>query len=384
MLCSLLLDKMSWQEFFSTYDDDEFIAITGLTPYVFHYIFVKYCGCDTPIKTPQQLLFLFAYYKIYPVRRSFRQMFGIAKGHSARFHSHLYEWEKHLSSTMEELMQSWDDRLLPANRLPHLFDAHVTGSIDTFPVRVARPRNNEWQSNLYNGKYKGHVVKVQAVTDHLGTIIWFSGPHIGTNSDIAVYRENRPPLLNKEKLLGDKAYQGERKTLIVPFKKKKGQSRLTPVQYAFNRVHQWYRATVEHSFAYVKRYHILSGRYRGRISRNAEHLARAIHIIIHASAIRTRSHPHRTHLALFNEFVNYSQVNYDAVEIREWNDETGTGHTVDDFHRSVLVQVRLHNSRWDGEIRFINHRRNTVSVRFETAEVTTAGIPPMLVRYVRS
>jgi hypothetical protein len=156
---SLLLDKMLWQEFFSTYDDDEFIAITGLTPYVFHYIFVKYCGCDTPIKTPQQLLFLFAYYKIYPVRRSFRQVFGIAKGLSARFHSQLYEWEKHLSSTMEELMQSWDDRLLPANRLPHLFDAHVTGSIDTFPVRVARPRNNEWQSNLYNGKYKGHVVK---------------------------------------------------------------------------------------------------------------------------------------------------------------------------------------------------------------------------------
>ena len=156
------------------------------------------------------------------------------------------------------------------------------------------------------------------------------------------------------------------------------------MQYAFNRVHQWYRATVEHSFAYVKRYHILSGHYRERISRNAELLVRAIHIIIHASAIHSRSHPHRTHLALLNEFVDYSQVNYDAVEIREWNDEAGTGHTVDDFHRSVSVQVRLHNSWWDGEIRFINNRRNTVSVRFETAEVTTAGIPPMLVRHVRS
>ena len=249
--------------------------------------------------------------------------------------------------------------------------------------RVFRPRNSDWQSNLYNGKYKRHVVKIQAVTDHLGTLMWYSGPHIGTSSDIEVYRLNRPPLLDREELLGDKAYQGERNTLIVPFKKRKGQSRLTPVRYAFNRVHQWYRATVEHSFAYIKRFQILNGRYRGRISRNGEHLQRAVHIIIHSSAIYTRTHPHRQHLALLNEFVDHTRVNYSALEIREWNDDIGTGHTIDDFHRGMQVQVRLHDTWWNGEIRFINSRRGTVSVRFESADIATAGIPPILVRYGR-
>jgi hypothetical protein len=373
---------MSWYDFFSTYNEDEFIATTGLTPFVFQYIFIKYCGCDTPITKPYQLFCLFTFYKIYPVRRLFRQLFGIAPGQSARFLSQLYVWECHLAGVIEELSQSWDDRLLAANRLPHLFDRHVTGSIDTFPIRVFRPHDSGWQSNLYNGKYKAHVVKIQAITDHLGTIIWYSGLHIGTTSDIDIYRQNSPPLLDGEKLLADKAYQGERRTLIVPFKKKKGEQRLTPIRYAFNRVHQWYRATVEHSFAYIKRFHILNGRYRGRISRNADHLQRAAHIIIHASAIYTRTHPHRQHLNLFHEFVDYEKVNYAAVEVREWNDEDGgTSHTIDDFRRGMTVEVRLNNEWWPAEVRFINRRRCTVSVRFEFADVVTAGIPPTLLRH---
>jgi hypothetical protein len=126
-------------------------------------------------------------------------------------------------------------------------------------------------------------------------VLYSPGIHFLPDSrSVSLYRQTRPPLIDGEKLLADKAYQGERRTLIVPFKKRKGQARLTPVRYAFSRVHQWYRATVEHSFAYITRFHILNGRYRGRISKNADHLVRAVHIIMHASAIYT-THPHRQH-----------------------------------------------------------------------------------------
>ena len=96
-------------------------------------------------------------------------------------------------------------------------------------------------------------LKVQGVCDHRGNIIWYSGPHLGVTSDIKLFRDDCPPLDPHEKLLGDKAYIGEEDYLIAPFKKKRGADRLDGRRYHFNMVHAWYRATIEHCFAFVKR-----------------------------------------------------------------------------------------------------------------------------------
>ena len=84
-------------------------------------------------------------------------------------------------------------------------------------------------------------------------MIWYSGPHIGVTSDITVFRENCPPLDPGERLLGDKAYVGEPEYLIPPYKKKRGQIKLPDRKWHFNNIHAWYRATIEHCFAFVKR-----------------------------------------------------------------------------------------------------------------------------------
>lgn len=89
--------------------------------------------------------------------------------------------------------------------------------------------------------------------DHRGNIIWYSGPHLGVTSDIKLFRTFSPPLNPGEKLLGDKAYVGEPDRLIAPYKKKRGRTSVSARRAAFNVVHGWYRATIEHSFAFVKR-----------------------------------------------------------------------------------------------------------------------------------
>jgi hypothetical protein len=94
-------------------------------------------------------------------------------------------------------------------------------------------------------------LQVQAVCDHRGNIMWFSGPHIGVTHDVELFRQVTPPLQDGERLLGDKAYVGEPEDLIVPYKKRKGV--LSERRENFNVVHSWYRATIEHCFAYVKR-----------------------------------------------------------------------------------------------------------------------------------
>jgi hypothetical protein len=41
--------------------------------------------------------------------------------------------------------------------------------------------------------------------------------------------------------------------VIAPYKKKRGEERLTGRRWDFNNAHAWYRATIEHCFAFVKR-----------------------------------------------------------------------------------------------------------------------------------
>jgi len=91
------------------------------------------------------------------------------------------------------------------------------------------------------------------VCDHRGNLIWYSGPHIGVTSDIKLFRRSMPPLQDGERLLADKAYVGAREHLIVPYKKKPGRASLSRRRHDFNVAHSWYRATIEHCFAYVKR-----------------------------------------------------------------------------------------------------------------------------------
>ena len=62
-----------------------------------------------------------------------------------------------------------------------------------------------------------------------------------------------PPLADGERLLGDKAYVGLRGRVIAPYKKKSRAAGLSERRLAFNMVHGWYRATIEHCFAFVKR-----------------------------------------------------------------------------------------------------------------------------------
>lgn len=75
---------------------------------------------------------------------------------------------------------------------------------------------------------------------------------MGVTSDIRVFRENTPPLAAGERLLGDKAYIGDAR-LIAPVKKRRGVPVLAQRDQAYTLLHGWYRSTIEHCFAYIKR-----------------------------------------------------------------------------------------------------------------------------------
>jgi hypothetical protein len=143
---------MSADLFLFSFSNEEIVAATGVTRETFVYVFDRYCGQGTPISKPVRLYHLFVFYKLYPVARACNQVFGTTIHAYNRFLSRLYVYERYLSSVIEELREAWDNRLGERNRLPHAFGPHVTGSIDTFPINVNRPKDALHQRLLYNGK----------------------------------------------------------------------------------------------------------------------------------------------------------------------------------------------------------------------------------------
>ena len=67
---------------------------------------------------------------------------------------------KWLAEVIDELSQHWQDRVLPANRLPHAFNGSATCCLDTFPIRINRPTDRVLNRLVFQGKYRFHCLKV--------------------------------------------------------------------------------------------------------------------------------------------------------------------------------------------------------------------------------
>lgn len=189
---------------------NDFIAETGVTLAVFAYTYCEYCGPGTPISKPKYLFQFLRYSKLYPpisVRYRDSGVYGY------RFN----EMIKHLASTMDEVSRAWDSRRehVPNNSD---FPPNVTSSLDTVPIFVNRASTD--QHLFYHGKYKRHLYKIQLVCDHAGNVIWWTGPHLGTEADVNLWRELKPIDImdSDERVFADKAYQNDGWRLAVPIK----------------------------------------------------------------------------------------------------------------------------------------------------------------------
>jgi hypothetical protein len=386
----------------TVYSDPEFIHLTGVCKETFQYLYTTYCGENTVINKTYKLYQLLYFYRHYPTARSFLVAYGCSARAYSRYLHKIYKYEQHLSSVINEIRHAWTNRLDGHNHLPHVFGPDVTGSIDTFPVYVVRPVDTHWQRCLYNGKYGGHVAKVQVVSDHRGSVIWWSGPHCGTIHDLTLFRQNPPPLLPNEQLLADKAYVGGGAHLIAPYKKRN--HRLAPLKTAFNKVHRWYRSTVEHSIGFIKRFYILSGMFRGHLTQSQVHLQRALTIIIHLCSYDNQQKPHRSHFPLYDSVdddddndgdseavssdVSTTDVEDSAVEAEDEFDESsfdplvGTGRVVQDFRVYQQVLVYWIGEWWDGTVTKVMNGRGRVNVRLVGQDHDVVDLLPKHIRHV--
>jgi len=133
--------------------------------------------------------------------------------------------------------------------------------IDATEQPVQRPKRG--QKRWYSGKKKRHSIKNEIITTEAGRIVSVSKSAPGTVPDITIRRRG-PPLSEKAHAYMDSGYQGyqnDHPAIDIPYKKPK-KGKLTKQEKEYNHALSRFRVRVEHAIARMKKFRILSDRYR--------------------------------------------------------------------------------------------------------------------------
>lgn len=133
--------------------------------------------------------------------------------------------------------------------------------IDCTEQPTQRPQHK--QRCWYSGKKKRHTIKTEIIVTAQGRIISASKPAPGRVSDITIRRRGAP-LPQGARIYADSGYQGlqdEHPDTDIPYKKSKKKP-LTKDERAYSHGLSRFRVRVEHAFAKLKSFRMLSERYR--------------------------------------------------------------------------------------------------------------------------
>jgi hypothetical protein len=113
----------------------------------------------------------------------------------------------------------------------------------------------------YSGKKKKQTIKTQICIDREGRIRAVSGSIAGNVHDKKLYDLSRTFTTEKTAKYADLGYLGTK--CIIPIRKQKSRPLMLHEHY-YNKKHAKKRIIVEHAFAHLKKFHILSDRFRNR------------------------------------------------------------------------------------------------------------------------
>ena len=117
---------------------------------------------------------------------------------------------------------------------------------------------------------KRHTLKSTVISRKNKSIVYLSKLEVGKVHDYRILKNNFSPSVDWFSKLAvhiDLGYQGFEsdylaKTVLIPFKKNKGEKELSDLKKAYNRKLAQWRVGIEHAIGGMKRYRILAERIR--------------------------------------------------------------------------------------------------------------------------
>jgi IS5 family transposase len=137
------------------------------------------------------------------------------------------------------------------------------------PKRSKRGRRKNRQKYFYSGKKKRHTIKQQIAVDAKSQKIIATAQSCGKTHDFKIYKKSKNRVHPDTKIQGDSGYQGIQKTHAnseIP-KKRSKKNPLTKEDKKRNKEISSQRVIAENVFAFIKKFKIVSQRYRNRRKR---------------------------------------------------------------------------------------------------------------------
>lgn len=159
-------------------------------------------------------------------------------------------------------IRTWDEFV---NEFPDLAEI----IIDSTEQRRKRPANKRKQKNFYSGKKHAHTLKTQIAVSKRGRILDVSKSYSGRIHDKTVLDKEKTLLYlpRRTRKRMDKGYDGVMQenpasNIILPHKRRRNSPPLTRGQKQANTIRARERVKGEHTIARLKKYPILSDKYR--------------------------------------------------------------------------------------------------------------------------
>ena len=225
-----------------------------------HHAFVKYqkLGIDATVAT--MLYVALWYIHTHPVlsvigQREFREFGRVTE---RKFQDMVLPVLFAFAAAVNEIEDN--DRYHPRNHGTGLFGQYISCYVDTAPVMVVEPDDEQLADLLIQPKYGQCVWKFQVAVNHLGWICCYTGLHYGTTPDNVIYDEtyHLHPLKSWEFWCGDGIYNSCY-GVLTRFLLEAG-SVFTRLEVYMNSYVNHYRQRVEHVMHTIKDHAMWSGK----------------------------------------------------------------------------------------------------------------------------
>lgn len=163
--------------------------------------------------------------------------------------------------------------------------------IDASEQEIPRPKNKRRRKSYYSGKKKKHTVKTQYAVNGNGMILHKTGHARGRKHDYAIFKENHPKTPEVVENHLDLGYLGVQRDFptvrsVLPIRKKR-KRKLSKKERRYNRKLSRERVVVEHTISRVKKFNIMSNRFRNRL-RNYDNASDIVSGLVNFRIMRSK------------------------------------------------------------------------------------------------
>jgi hypothetical protein len=265
---------MKWTKLIQK-SDNEFRRITGIKKITFLFLIKllqpkwkerrKAGGRKPKLKLEDQLLLALSYWRNYGTYLETGAKYSVSESRAWG----ISRWVEDTLIHEKAIHLPGKKALLSRSNKFEIVVFDVTECPIERPKRKKTGGRKNKQRRYYSGKKKQHTVKEQIVVDQKSGKIIATSMSRGKTHDFKIYKQSQNRVHPDTKIQVDSGYQGIQKLHVnseVP-KKRSKKNPLTQEDKVRNKQISSERVIVENVFAFVKKFKIISQRYRNRRTR---------------------------------------------------------------------------------------------------------------------